>query len=1092
VRIWLLGGFSVSVGSRILRQGDWRSKKAATLFKLLALAPGHRMHREQAIDLLWPGLGKQAASNNLRQVLYGARRVLDPGSDSPGRYLSLRDEQLILCPAEQLWVDVDAFEEATTAARRSRDPATYRAAIELYAGELLPEDRYEEWAEGRRAELRQLYLSLLIELAGLYEGRGEYAPAVEALGKATAVEPTLEEAHVSLMRLHALSGKPERALAQYERLRDSLHRSIGTRPAETTRRLRSEIAAGRLLPTSPTAPAPEEPSHGIKHNLPAPRTSFVGREREMVEVKRMLSMTRLLTLTGAGGTGKTRLALEVARDLVSFYPDGVWFVELAPLSEGELVTQEVANALGVQERPGEPLVGTLKENLAGKELLLVIDNCEHVVDEVARLADTLLASCPRLKVLATSREFLDISGEVSWIVPPLSLPEPADGRSGRQSTLGSLISYEAVRLFVDRARLRLLDFKLTQENAGAVARVCHKLEGIPLAIELATARMGALAVEQVAQRLDDSLDVLKGRTRSAAPRQQTLRATLDWSHDLLSEDERTFFRRLSIFAGGWTLEAAEEVCTGVSIEEDVFDPLGELVDKSLVVAEAAASNAMRYRMLEPIRQYAYEKLEESGEDDKVRSRHVSFFLTLAEEAEPKLAGPMQGVWLEQLEREHDNIREALSWVLERKQAERGLRFCGALWRFWYNRGYWSEGAGWLTQALAAGERAAALTRVKALEGMGWLVQGQGDFEQARVAYKEMLEMSRKLEHKGNVATALNSLATLAMREGNNEQATALLDENLSVLRELEEKGHSDATLKRFHVLSLQGNLALLQNEYMQAVTLWEEALTLARQAGDANRVAQTLTNLGYAAVLQGNYRRAVMLCEEALTVAHEQGIDGAAFGTEALVNLGLAALNQGENERATETFREALVVSKRAEERPTIINTLEGMAGLAVALGQNIRAAHLWGAAEIAREDKGIFLYPAERALHEPYLTSARSRLGEAAWDEALAEGRSMSLEEAAEYALSELSESLTLEVEEEPSAQKPSATLTPREKEIAALVAQELTNRQIATNLTLSEHTVATHVRNVLKKLDLHSRTQIAGWITECQPLPQSRRRLS
>jgi DNA-binding SARP family transcriptional activator len=365
IRVRLLGAFSVSVGSRTIRQDEWRSKKAATLVKLLALAPGHRMHRERAIDLLWPDSGKKAASNNLRQVLYGARKVLDPTSGSPERYLRLTDEQLVLCPEGQLRVDADAFEEAASTARRSRVPSAYRAAIELFAGELLPENRYEEWAEGRRHELRQLYITLHLELAGLYQDREEHVLAIETLRKAIKEEPTFEEAHASLMRLFALSGQPERALAQYERLRDALQRGIGTQPTEATRRLHDELVAGRLLPTSPSGPAPPEPSDDARHNLPAPMTSFVGRQREMVEVKRALSMTRLLTLTGAGGTGKTRLALEVARDLVGSYPDGVWFVELAPLSEGGLAAREVVNILGVKERPGEPLTDTLAEALAG-------------------------------------------------------------------------------------------------------------------------------------------------------------------------------------------------------------------------------------------------------------------------------------------------------------------------------------------------------------------------------------------------------------------------------------------------------------------------------------------------------------------------------------------------------------------------------------------------------------------------------------------------------------------------------------------------------------------------------------------------------
>jgi predicted ATPase len=354
------------------------------------------------------------------------------------------------------------------------------------------------------------------------------------------------------MRLHALCGRPERALAQYEQLRDALSRRLGTEPGATIRRLRDEMAAGRFQPLQPAGPSQEQPPSAGRHNLPAPRTSFVGREREIVEVKRTLAMTRLLTLTGAGGSGKTRLALETARNLIGTYPDGVWLVELAPLSEGDLVAQEVAGALEVSERPGQPLADTLVDTLGDKGLLLVIDNCEHVVGAAARLLDDLLDSCPRLRVLATSREPLGIPGEVLWRVPPLSSPDPTDGTPDRLSGVEDLVRYEAVRLFVERTRQRLPDFGLTEENAGAVARVCRKLDGIPLAIELATARMGVLAVEQVAQRLDASLDLLAGGSRTAEPRQQTLRATLDWSHDLLPGAERALLRRLSVFAGDWT------------------------------------------------------------------------------------------------------------------------------------------------------------------------------------------------------------------------------------------------------------------------------------------------------------------------------------------------------------------------------------------------------------------------------------------------------------------------------------------------------------------------------------------------------------
>jgi predicted ATPase/DNA-binding SARP family transcriptional activator len=716
VRIWLLGGFRVSVGFRVIGEDAWRLKRAAALVKLLALAPSHRLHREQVMDLLWSELARKAASNNLRQALHAARRALDP--DEGSRYLVSEDESLVLCPKSDLWVDAVAFEEAAATARRSRDPAAYRVAVELYAGDLLPEDRYEEWAESRRGELRRLYLTLLVESAELYEERGEYEKGIEPLQRAVTEEPTLEEAHAGLMRLYALSGRRRDALQHYDRLRDVLYRELGAEPNATARRLRNDIATDKFPPVQSADPVQGELPVADKHNLPAPKTSFVGREHEMVEIKRALAMTRLLTLTGAGGSGKTRLALEIARDLVGGYPDGVWLVELAALSEGELVPQAVAGALGVQEQRGRPLTDTLVETLRAKRILLVLDNCEHLIDATAHLADILFSSCSRLKVLATSREALGVEGEVLWRVPPLSVPE-AD-RS--PAALGELTRYDAVRLFVERARLRSPDFEVTPQNAGAVTQICRTLEGIPLAMELAAARVGALSLEQILQRLKDSLKLLTGGSRTATARQRTLRGALDWSHELLPEDERVLFRRLSSFAGGWTLEGAEAVgASGGIEEEDVLDLLTNLVDKSLVVTEVRAADVVRYRMLEPVRQYALERLEESGEVMEIQRRHAEYFLALAEEAEPAVEGAQQATWLERLETEHDNLRAALSWSLERvEEAELGLRVGAALGEFWYLRGYFGEGRRWLEEALARSNQASTAARANALRRVSFL------------------------------------------------------------------------------------------------------------------------------------------------------------------------------------------------------------------------------------------------------------------------------------------------------------------------------------------------------------------------------------
>jgi predicted ATPase/DNA-binding SARP family transcriptional activator/DNA-binding CsgD family transcriptional regulator/Tfp pilus assembly protein PilF len=1073
VRVRLLGGFLVSVGSRTIRQDEWRSKKAA-LVKLLALAPGHRMHREQAMDLLWPDSGKRAASNNLRQVVYGARRVLDPASGTRESYLGLRDEHLVLCPEGQLWVDADAFGDAAATARRSKDPAAYRAAIDLYAGDLLPEDRYEQWAEGRRAELRQLYLALLIELAGLYEGREEHALAIEVLRKATAKEPALEEAHVAIMRLHALSGKPERALAQYERLRDALQRGIGIRPTEATRRLRDEIAAGRLLSAPPTKAAQDGSSADIEHNLPAPMTSFVGREQEMVEVKRALAMTRLLTLTGAGGTGKTRLGLEIARDLVGSYSDGVWLVELASLFEGGLAAQEVANVLGVQERPGEPIADTLVETVAGKEMLLVLDNCEHLVEEAARLVDKLVASCPRLKVLATSREPLGLSGEVNWTVPTLSLPVAANGGADADA----LMRYEAVRLFLDRARMRLPDFELTQENAGAVARVCRKFEGIPLAIELATARMGVLAIEQVAERLEASLDVLKGAVRSTAQRQRTLRATLDWSYDLLSDDERAFFGRLSVFAGGWTLEAAEAVCSGDGIErEGVLDLLGGLVDKSLVVARANADGVMRYRMLEPVRQYALEKLEERRASEEVHYRHGTFFLALAEAAEPELAGPRQDSWVKRLEEDYDNLRAALSWSLGCTEPELGLRLAGALRWFWEGDGHYDEGRNWLEQALVKDTRESAAARAKALDGAGWLAFGQGDTDRAEEAAEEGLGLSTETRTEPDVASSLrNMLGNLARTRGDYERATKLFEKSLELDRVAGDKWAIAWSLSG--LASVSSDLG----DHKRAVELYEESMALSRRWGYAGQLADNLVNLGWEYLLRGDHERARVLNEEVLALQREHGRRG--DNLYALTNLGWAALLRGDYERAEAYLIESLYLCRELGVKLIAAENIDSLACVASVSGEARRAARLFGAARALHEAVGYHHTPAERAIREPYSVTVRSRLDQAVWETAFAEGQQMTLEEAVEYALSEEApDSSPSTVPPIPSTEETTVSLTPREREVDTLVVRGLTNRQVATELSISERTAANHVAKILMKLGLSSRTQIGALVVEDRP---------
>ena len=856
IRIKLLAGFRVWVGSRVIEEDQLRLRKAKSLIKLLALSPGHRLHREQAMDLLWPELDSKAALNNLHHALHIARRTLEPSAGAASGYLHLRGESLALSVAGPVWVDVEAFEEAATTARHAMEPAAYRAAIDLYSGELLPQDRYEAWAEERRAQLRGVYLSLLLELARVYEERKEFGEAIEALGRVVAEDPTHEDAHAALIRLYALLGRRREALRQYERLREVLFTEFGAEPEAATVRLHEEIWAGTFPPShSPLvadSSSEELPAAGDdgKHNLPLARTSFIGRERETLEVKRLLAMTRLLTLTGVGGSGKTRLALKVASDLAGAYPDGAWLVELASLSDPELVPQAVAKALGVREQPGRPLTETLEDALRARKMLLVVDNCEHLIEAVVRLVDALLDSCPGLRVLATSRETLSAAGEVAWVVPSLTVPDPQ-----RPSTPQELEAYESVRLFVERARQRDPSFVLTPRNGPAVAQVCRRLEGIPLAIELAAARIGVLPVEQIAERLDDSLRFLTSGGRTALPRQRTLRATLEWSHELLGEPERKLFRRLSVFAGGLTLEAAEAVGAGDGIgQHDVLDLLSKLVDKSLVVAEASPGEegALRYRMLEPLRQYGQERLEESGQAQRVRRRHAEYYLALAEGAdaqgaERELNAARPVAWLKRMESEHANLRAALNWSLDKTRARRQT-CCEA--------------------GVTAGGRAVVVLAHARLPDRGAKVPGEGRLREEH-PHLDSLEGAgvRRRRRVGALSGGLGGVESpdgggagpLPAASGDEEGiASGLTDlglvavlgewDDISLPAVLEELGELKPRLKNrntlAYLLMLEGLIAMSRGDLEHSVTLHEQSLQLFREIRNTQGIITCLGHLG--------------------------------------------------------------------------------------------------------------------------------------------------------------------------------------------------------------------------------------------------------
>jgi non-specific serine/threonine protein kinase len=607
-----------------------------------------------------------------------------------------------------------------------------------------------------------------------------------------------------------------------------------------------------------------------------------------------------------------------------------------------------------------------------------------------------------------------------------------------------------------------------------VVEICWRLEGIPLAIELAAARVGTLSLAQISERLVGSLELLTRGGRTAVPRQRTLKGTLDWSFDLLSESEQTLFDRLSVFMGGWTLEAAEAVGAGESVEEaEVVDLLSGLAEKSLVMVRGGDPGGARYRLLEPVRQYALDKLEESDEAEEARCRHAEFFLALAEEAYPELRGPDQLEWLERLEVEHDNMRAALSWALERTEAELAFRLGDPLSRFWEARGYHSEGRRWLEEALAMEGQGAPEVRAMALAGVGSLALGQGDYDRAKEACQEGLEL---LEHEAREASEakLCLLTNLGWVVGEREdygQAGELFEEGLALSR-----GMRDTS---WIAHSLQGLAFVSQNrrDSERATELIEESMDLFREQGDKGSLATCLNNLAMMVYSQGDLGRAAQLTEEGVTLFRELGARGnVALG---LYNLGWMALLQDDPGRAADLYGEGLSPSWETGLNPLIQNALEGFACVAAAKGEAERAARLWGAAEALHETKGIPRDTDFLAEADARITVVRSGMGEEAWEEAWRKGRAMTLDEAVEYALSEDDSSMiaTRTPEQTSATPRPSA-LSRREQEVAKLVARGLTNRQIAEGLVLSERTVENHVSNILKKLKLSSRSEVAAWV--------------
>ncbi len=731
------------------------------------------------------------------------------------------------------------------------------------------------------------------------------------------------------------------------------------------------------------------------NNLPVQLTSFVGRDQELPELKQLLTTTHLLTVTGPGGTGKTRLSLQLAAELLETFTNGVWLVELAPLADPTLIAQTVASTLGVREQPQRSILDALVDYLRAKNLLLILDNCEHLIEASAQLADALLRAAPRLKILASSREALGTAGETSYRVPSLPLPDV------HAASLDALAQNDCVRLFVDRALAAYPHFRLKEKNAPAIVDICRRLDGIPLAIELAAARVAVFSPEEIASRLDDRFRLLTGGSRAAMERHQTLRALIDWSHDLLSEEERRLFRQLSVFAGGWTFEAAEAVCSDL----DVLNLLTQLVNKSLVMVDAdAQAEGTRYRLPETIRQYARDKLLEAGESVQVRNRHLDFFLKFAEEAEPHFNSHEEMEWMSRLESEVDNLRAALEWAME-NDVEIALRLGVALHLFWSRHGYEAEGRPMLSEALARlkalptveGEEARQriALKAKALNALGVLDFGHGDLLGSLKFFEESVGLARQVGEKYTLSRALSQSGLRKAFLGDAETSYPAAEEGLILAREV-----GDKVLLGLALINMAGVGAMTRGDPKTMRAYAEEGLQLLREAGARWDVAMTSFGMGQFAAMQGNYAEARARFEASLPLFMELG-DRQRVNT---VHSDLAHLErrQGHLEQAKALYRETLLEWQRLGHRAAIAHELECFAFIAKAQEQDERAARLFGAAETLRESINIPMTPFERAEYDAEVSDLRANMREAAFASAWAEGRALTMEQALALATSD------------------------------------------------------------------------------------------
>lgn len=1020
----LLGPFECRLGEQTITNFRTRAVQALLIYLVCEAERPHS--REALMELLWPGMPLTSAQSNLRQTVYRLRQLIPEVAGRDGEasvpFLESSRRSIQVNPAAAVTADVHTFQAAAS--------TNWQQAIDLYRGEFLtdfylPEsEAFEGWAAGWRAAVRQQMLDVLERQAMSQLEQGNYPAAVQLARQQLVIDNLRESGHRQLIEAWARSGRRQDALDQFEQLRQLLRNELALEPEPQTLALIDAVRAGELLPLSNGGLGPNENDDPPEptHNLPQRLASFIGREKEMAEVTKLVREHRLVMLTGVGGIGKTDLSLQVARNMVDEFPDGVWLVEFAAVSDPQLVAQTAAYALGLRADHEQSDLDILRDCLSGWGSLLIFDNCEHLIDSVAQVATAILQVSPRVKILASSREILSVPGEVPYRVPSMSIPT-ADYAVG----LDEWPQYEALHLFVERAQVALPTFTVTTENIAYLAKICRRLDGIPLAVELAAARVTMLTLPQIAARLDDRFRLLTGGNRTALPRQQTLRALIDWSWDLLPPADQLLLQRLAVFAGGFQLEAAEAVCHGEGLEQlDILELLTELVNKSLVVARRKVGYETRYFLLETIRQYATVRLVESGGVETYRHNHLNYYLQLSEQAAVELVAPNQIAWMNKLEADFDNIRAALSWASE-TDAEAGLRLASGLWKFWEARGYLREGDEAIRELLSKPAAVDPLVRADALDVQASFNLTLFNLQLAREFEEESLAIFRSHQVLDRVARGLHHLAILHSQLGEPEVMQPYLDESLELHRALENK---------LGLADLLGTIGIIQgnsnNLYEDGIKTLIESKILYKELGHVAGIASVLNSLGMLGLRRGDYEAARSWLEEGqpyfeqLEGAHGSRANLIHFGelyyrlgdleksrhylgksvmiskrlgenlwrNWAIVRLGYLCLVEGDFREAHRLFGLGLNDFHKAGNGSGVIFAAEGLASWAVLQEEPEMAARLFTWADVQRVRTDDPRPPSEQADVDHYLALIREIIDEETMTTAAAEGQRLSVEE--------------------------------------------------------------------------------------------------